>query len=187
MIKKTAVYLATGLALILLAGFLGLFLLSVPMADSIPVVGDYEPMIVQSGSMEPSIPVGGVVLVRKGIDPGDITEGDVITFRTPEQTGEPSYTTHRVTELSYETGDLTFSTKGDANEEPDSWTVPAASVIGREVLSVPYLGYFVRHVQSPYGFMLVVVVPALLVITLELRKIYLDIRERDLEEADACE
>ncbi|MHB0915685.1 MAG: signal peptidase I [Thermoleophilia bacterium] len=186
MIKRIAAYFATSIVAIVLLAFLGLFLMSVPVADSIPLVGDYEPMIVQSGSMEPGMAVGGIVLVDKRIAPVDIEVGDVITFRTPQQQSQTlSYTTHRVTAVDYENDKRVFETKGDANEDVDSWVVPADSVLGQEVLSVPYLGYFVRYVKSPMGFMAVVVFPALIVIAMELRKIFVDVSKR--ETADASE
>jgi signal peptidase len=72
-----------------------------------------------------------------------------------------------------------FETKGDANEEADSRLASTDSVIGREVIAVPYLGYFVRYVQSPLGFMVLIVVPALAVMVLEMRKIFVDIRARE--------
>lgn len=185
-IRKSAVYALTLLATAVILSFLGLFLMSVPAADSIPLVGDYEPMIVQSGSMEPGMAVGGIVLVDKSIAPVDIDVGDVITFRTPQQQSQTlSYTTHRVTAVDYENDKRVFETKGDANEDVDSWVVPADSVLGQEVLSVPYLGYFVRYVKSPIGFMAVVVFPALIVIAVEMRKIYVDVSKR--ETADASE
>lgn len=185
MLKKIAIYVLTFSALAALLAFLGLFLMSVEAADRLPIIGDYEPMVVQSGSMEPAMRVGGVVLVNKNIDIRDIAIGDVITFKTPSQDGMLSYTTHRVTDILFENGVQTFETKGDANEDPDSWVVPAESVMGQEVMAVPYIGYFVRYIKTPLGFMIVVVVPAMAVIALELRKVYVDIRER--EAIDACD
>lgn len=178
-IRKILSWTITGIVAVTIIAFIGLFLLSVAAAERLPLVGDYEPMIVQSGSMEPGIRVGGVVLVKKNIDTRDLTEGDVITFMTPNQTGQSSYTTHRVTEVAYEDDVRSFMTKGDANESPDSWVVPAGSVMGREVLSVPFLGYGIRYIKSPLGFMAVIVLPALLIIALEMRKIFIDIRERE--------
>lgn len=185
-VRKMLGWLVALLVALVLMVFLGLFLISIEAADRLPVVGDYEPMIVQSGSMEPGMAVGGIVLVDKSIAPVDIDVGDVITFRTPQQQSQKlSYTTHRVTAVDYENDKRVYETKGDANEDIDSWVVPADSVLGQEVFSVPYLGYFVRYVKSPMGFMAVVVFPALIVIAMELRKIFVDVSKR--ETADASE
>ncbi|MHB9088644.1 MAG: signal peptidase I [Thermoleophilia bacterium] len=178
-IRNIAVFLLIALVVIVLIAFLGLFLMSVEAADRFPVVGDYEPMIVLSGSMEPNLAVGGMVLVEKGIDPIDIDVGDVITFRTPSQNGENNYTTHRVTGIDYENDMRVFETKGDANEDVDSWVVPEDTVLGRASLSLPYVGYFVRYVKTPIGFLAFAVVPAFVVIVLEMRRIFKDIRQRD--------
>ena len=44
------------------------------------VVGASESYVVLSGSMEPTISPGDVIVVED-VDPGDVEEGDVITFR----------------------------------------------------------------------------------------------------------
>ncbi|GBE58374.1 signal peptidase I W [bacterium BMS3Abin01] len=95
--------------------------------QNLPVVGRYKPMVVLSGSMEPGIKVGSVVLVA-AVNPDDIKVDDIITFPLPRKPDnqEPANTTHRVTRVIADSGGLRFITKGDANDTVDNWEVAAA-------------------------------------------------------------
>lgn len=121
--------------------------------------GNYRLYVVQSGSMEPEIPVGAVVAVRP-VD--QYQESDIITYRENGQT-----ITHRV--IGEENGRLV--TKGDANEEADTQTVRQRDVLGKVLLDVPYLGYAVNSVRTPYGLFLLIILPATWIIYDEIRKI----------------
>ena len=70
--------------------------------------------VVISGSMEPAISTGSVVIVRPVI-PDTLRKGDVIMYYSPDKT---SLTTHRVFYVAYEPS-LQFITKGDANNNSD--------------------------------------------------------------------
>ena len=120
----------------------------------------YEP--VYTGSMEPAIPVGSVVVI-KPVDPESLREGDIICF---ELSG-PTSITHRIINVTEEG----FITKGDANEDPDTWIVKKENVIGKAIFTIPYLGYLVHFVRTPLGFILLIVLPASLIIIMEIRNI----------------
>ncbi len=123
---------------------------------------------VYSGSMEPAIHVGGMVVVRQ-VDPSAIREGDVITFVS--RVKADSFVTHRIVEVTENEGSLLFCTKGDANDAPDEELVRASDVVGRVWLSVPYAGYVAEFLQRPLGFGLVIGIPALVIVLIEIRNI----------------
>lgn len=77
----------------------------------------YIPLVVQTGSMEPKLPVGALLFV-KAQDATSVRAGDVITFDPP---GAPMRTTHRVVDAITHDGDVYFITKGDANPSNDDW------------------------------------------------------------------
>ncbi|MDD4255013.1 MAG: signal peptidase I [Methanofollis sp.] len=126
-----------------------------------PAIG-WHVEVVLSGSMEPAIPVGGVVVIGPA-SPDDVRVGDVITFKSGE-----NRVTHRV--VAVEAGSpARFLTKGDANEDADPVPVPAGNVVGRVLFSLPFLGYLAAFVRSPIGFVLTLVVPGLVLIALEVK------------------
>lgn len=129
---------------------------------------------VYSGSMEPAITVGSLVVVQP-VAPQTIKEGDVITYAPPTDTS--LRVTHRVIEVVEDEYGLMFRTKGDANEDLDAYGVPAQNVAGRVWLSVPYAGYVMDFIQKPIGLGLLLGVPAAIIIGMELGNIYKAIRE----------
>ena len=128
-----------------------------------PLLG-WQVVTVLSGSMAPTYPVNAALAIRP-IEAADVHEGDVIAFFTEE---DRPMVTHRVLAIDTSGGQLTFVTKGDANEDPDPDPMPASAVRGRVVAGVPYLGAFVRVVHQPLGFTLFLVLPALALIAQEI-------------------
>ncbi|WP_435318202.1 signal peptidase I [Haloarchaeobius sp. TZWSO28] len=129
------------------------------------VAGGDQSYVVLTGSMEPAINTGDVVVVTR-VDPTTIEVGDVIIY---ERANMNVPTTHRVIErTTTETGDLAFVTKGDANEDPDSGLVTTETVIGKISLTLPKVGYVIQFVNSKTGFLALVLIPFGLLILSEL-------------------
>ncbi len=108
-----------------------------------------EPYTVISGSMEPTYHVGSLIYVKK-VDPMTLQEGDPITFYLNDNT----IVTHRIIEVITDEDDPTarsFRTQGNANDTPDGDPVRVHQVIGKPILSIPYLGYLALYIQQPPG------------------------------------
>lgn len=125
----------------------------------------YRAYIVQSGSMAPSLPVGSIVITKTA---AVYSEGDIITF-TPE--GTKNQITHRIVSVGTSDAGATFTTKGDANEEADSWRITQDRVLGKSLFIIPKLGYLADFVRTPKGFVALVVIPASIIIYEELKAI----------------
>jgi signal peptidase len=121
--------------------------------------------VIMTGSMEPTIPVGSIVTIKK-VNPEDVKVGDIITFKAGEST-----ILHKVIEKVVENGSFYFRTKGDANEVPDPWIVKPEDIYGALLLTIPYYGYLVHFAGTPLGFALLVLVPATILIVNVVRKI----------------
>jgi signal peptidase len=146
---------------------LGLLLLATLM----PIPGNLEVKIVKSGSMEPAIPVGSIVVIKSA---SQYAIGDVITFGKDTKTQIP--TTHRIIETNTLNGSQIFVTKGDANDAADPVPTRISEVKGKVIASLPYIGYVLDFGRQPLGFGLLVGVPALAVIIDEVGKIIIEIR-----------
>ncbi len=99
----------------------------------VPLLAGWTPHVILSGSMEPRVHVGDVVVTREVPD-ATIAEGQVATVVDPDHPGRTR--THRV--LSRD-GD-TLVLKGDANRTADSSTVSVTDVQGIGVVRVPFVG-----------------------------------------------
>lgn len=123
---------------------------------------------VASGSMEPSISVGSVV-IAKSIDTATLEVGDVIVFSKTEK----HQIVHRISGI----GPQGFRTKGDANEDTDPFIVPPEAVSGKVMYDIPYLGYLADSLKSTWGFVLLLVIPGLAVISKEIHNIWKTTKE----------
>jgi signal peptidase I len=149
-------------------GLLGLIAVLL-LISAFPIAGNFQVKIIQSGSMQPTIKTGSVSVIKPA---QDYKIGDIITFQS---IGEIESVTHRVVDIKTENGQTKYTTKGDANNAPDLKEVPKNRVIGRVLFSIPYLGYVVSFAQKPIGFLLIIIVPALVIVYDEIRKIWKEI------------
>ena len=131
----------------------------------LPAVFASSLAVVYSGSMEPEMPRGALAWMEP-VDPATIAVGDIIAFNPPRS--EPDViVSHRVIEvIKGET--LAFSTKGDANEDPDWDVIPADNVVARVSFNLPDMGYLLlrvgKYTKGRIGFVLFIAVPTVLLI-----------------------
>lgn len=123
----------------------------------------FTPLKVLSGSMEPSIKTGDLIVV-KAIPDSNIEEGDIITFKTNPDT----FVTHRVVEVFDQDENSVFKTKGDANNVEDKELVKGQDVLGRYVFRLPAFGYISDFISTPKGFMLLFLLPMLILLGKEI-------------------
>jgi signal peptidase len=123
-----------------------------------PVVG-CRSLTVMSGSMEPAIRTGDIVVTRS-IHPLKARVGDVVTFHDPSRGGR--LVTHRVRRLQVTGAAVEFETKGDANNTAERWAVPTGGRIGRVVYRMPQFGYVLHRVSAPPARLALVGLPSVL-------------------------
>ncbi len=128
---------------------------SVLLAVFAPTILGYEHLVVASGSMGRSVPVGSVAITRM-VDARAVGVGDVIAFRSASAS---TRITHRVIEARDEQGRRVFRTKGDANATPDPEPLVTAGRVARIEWVVPYVGYAVRYARTPAGAAVLLVLP----------------------------
>ena len=116
----------------------------------------YQSYVIYSGSMEPTVKVGSLLLTRPA-DVEDLQAGDVITYRSP---GNHTTLTHRVVSIRQQDGERVFTTKGDASLEPDPQEVILRGQVSKMTFDIPYLGYVVDFAKSIQGIVLLLLVPA---------------------------
>jgi signal peptidase len=157
-VKKTAENFGLAVIVLIMAAAVAMFLA--------PIFG-WRVDAVFSGSMEPELNVGGLVVTRP-IDIENIKVGDTITFYSPINEKPVS---HRV--IAVEDGpSFSLRTKGDANENDDPFIVKAESLVGKVCFHIPYLGYITQFVKTPLGLLLTICLPGLILIAMEIKDIW---------------
>ncbi|OGE05576.1 signal peptidase I [Candidatus Curtissbacteria bacterium RIFCSPLOWO2_01_FULL_41_18] len=148
---------------------------------AIPAFGN-KALIVRSGSMQPAIKVGDLVVVtsQTGLITPQSTKlakykvGDVIAFKSDENS--KLFTTHRIVGKEIKDGKVFYQTKGDANNAADNNLVAEENIIGKSTFRLPYFGRLFAFAKSNVGFPILVIFPALLVIILEIINIVKELR-----------
>jgi signal peptidase len=139
-------------------------------------------LTVMSGSMEPALGVGDVVIDSR-VSPAEVRVGDIVTFSDPEGTGK--LITHRVRRVRIADGTAHLVTKGDNGNAVERWDVPAGGSLGRVEYRVPLLGFFVFWLNGPLARIGLIVIPALLLAGFELWRLWRPQRPGPLGNATA--
>ena len=146
--------------------FIGIIVLLVffTVGSNTNILRGYKSFMVLSGSMEPTINIGDIVITHKQIN---YFKNDTITFYGPEN----RVVTHRVALIKEQDGDTIIITKGDANRSIDSDTITPSKIIGKVIFIVPKLGFVVSFSRTIPGLVLLIFVPAVALISSELLKL----------------
>lgn len=110
-----------------------------------PMVLGYGYAVVASGSMEPTLSRGDLVIVRQE---SAYEKGNIITFI---QAGDQRTTTHRIVEAEEDR----FITQGDGNNLADE-SITAEQIFGKVVLTLPLIGYLIQSASTPLGLLVII-------------------------------
>ena len=151
-------------ALIFILGFTVFVSVLSATAGKAPSVLGFSVFQVQSGSMEPEIPVGGIVIVHKQ-KPSSLKVGDIISFYSNDMTISGEINTHRIVEIKdSDSGEKIFRTKGDANDAVDTAAVFEVDIIGKVILNVGTVGGSVLGVlRNPKIIFIFIVLPLIFI------------------------
>lgn len=121
------------------------------MAVAAPIIMGFRPVVVLSGSMEPTFPVGSIVYYHK-CDFEELQVGDAVTFKA-----EDTLVTHRITTVNGIS--RTVVTKGDNNSTEDPVPVEENEIVGKATnFAIPYAGYFVIYGKNPIAIVIMAMI-----------------------------
>jgi len=90
--------------------------------------------VIISGSMEPSLQIGDIVIVKK-VAQNELKQGDIISYRQGQ-----SVITHRIAEVIDKEGEVEYKTKGDNNNAEDSGIISYEMIEGKVVKHISQIG-----------------------------------------------
>lgn len=112
----------------------------------------YEAYIITTDSMTPTIRAGDVIITKK-VGKEKIQKGDIITFYTNSEIN-----THRITNIEEKDNETYYTTKGDNNNVEDSQKIKFSEIIGKHIITLPYLGTFIRIMENKVVFLIVILI-----------------------------
>lgn len=128
-------------------------------------LGGYSMFRVVTGSMEPTIKVGAL-LVTEQVEMNSIVSGDIICFRAQESAIFGKMMTHRVVGVHTAIdGSLFFETKGDANLVQDGYLVTQTNFVGKVIWHTGesnMLSSVFSFFSNKIGFLACIVLPCFL-------------------------
>ncbi len=107
---------------------------------------DHRLVVIRSGSMEPAMPVGSLLVVAS-VDPREVRPGDVVTVAIDSG----SLLTHRVLRVTSLDGYPAVELHGDANAVADVDVVSLDRLVGRVALVAPIAGFAAWWLANPAG------------------------------------
>lgn len=108
----------------------------------VPKLLKMDTLVVETGSMSPTIKPYSVIFVKHYDLFEDYRVGDIVTFTDEQQ--NKSFT-HRIVEI--DEFNQSFVTKGDANSEVDLGKTSAVYAKGKVEAVIPYIGYIVKFLR----------------------------------------
>lgn len=137
-------------------------------ASNTDIAGGFRSFLVQSGSMEPSIMTGDVVIINRQ---KQYFNNNVVTFKD----SQGRIITHRIVDINQDK----ISTKGDANRTSDPEIIDPTMVLGKVLLVLPKLGYVVSFTKTVPGVILLIVIPCLILIGDEVLKVIKNLTKKN--------
>jgi len=166
--KKLTIRLISGLTtvLLLLTIAVCLFFTLQSLSKGYASVGGYSISRVVTGSMEPTIHKGAILISKKQ-DISTIKVNDVICFRTDDKILGRATITHRVINVfTTPDGNTVLQTKGDANPTADPSPVSSRQLIGRVIKYTgdnSKMSDVVKFLTGDIGFIACILLPVIII------------------------
>ena len=125
----------------------------------IPQVAGISVFNIVSESMEPTINVNDLIVIKKCKE-SEIENKDIITYKKDDGTA----VTHRVIRKNKVNGETIYTTKGDNNPVEDDGVIKYSQVHGKYVFKIKGIGGFVEKIQKNNGLITVAIAVIIFVI-----------------------
>ena len=141
-------------------------------AKGIQYTPEYNAYVVLTGSMIPEILINDVVVTKRE-EAKSLETGDIITFISTDPRFTGMTITHRIINKYVDnvTGEYSFQTRGDNNPSPDSVLTRENKILGKVILKIPKLGYIQQFLATKGGWIIVILVPCLIVLSYDILKL----------------
>ena len=137
---------------------LSLIIQSILKPNQTPSFLGLKTYVIISGSMEPNINIGDLVVVQK--TKGELKEGDIISYRKGH-----SVITHRISQKTEnEEGEIIYKTKGDNNNTEDSEEIRKEEIEGKVIKVIPKIGNVTLVLKNKVVATVVVIILSIYII-----------------------
>lgn len=121
------------------------------IGNKLPMPFGYGAAVVLSGSMEPELSTGDLIIVKE-LESYQYSVNEVVVFQDPA-----SLVVHRIVQKD---GKM-LVTKGDANDAFDE-PINVSDVKGKVIFKLPFVGTIINFLKTPVGTALIIIAAILL-------------------------
>jgi len=150
-VKKIITIFVTVILLLVLSYNIYNFISINVLDKDLPTINGYAVLEVISGSMEPKISKGDIVIIDTKVN--NYKAKDIVTFKDTNG----SYVTHRILEINKDK----VITKGDANNTIDD-EINIDSITGKYICKLSGLGALIKSIRSPFALVMILIIGILL-------------------------
>lgn len=173
-IKKGITIVITAILVLLISFNIYNFICVSVLHKDLASIGGYSVLEVVSGSMEPTIHVGDLIIIDTSVK--DYKENDIVTFYDVKG----SFVTHRIISIDKDE----MITKGDNNNTEDE-PIATKNIIGKYVFKLTGMGQILASFRNPMVLILILVIGILVCVVMSLDKDgkpIIDEEDKELEE-----
>jgi len=132
----------------------GIFLLLYGLFHFVPGIAKYDFFSIGSGSMEPIIMTGDLVVIDSSVNLDDLLPGDIIAVDPGVDVngdGINDVIVHYLDSVTTVDGVREYRTKPEISDDQDPWILTDEDIIGIYVLKISKVGSFLMFAQSTFG------------------------------------
>ena len=150
-ITKVFKYIFYPIIILILLCNLWLIIQKLENPNKIPSLFGYKTFSILSGSMEPTLHIGDLIIIKE-INAEELKTGDIITFMEGN-----SAVTHRIIEIINENGKFSYKTKGDANDTNDNELVKQENIQGKYIGKIDKIGGLISKAKNTSTLIIIVI------------------------------
>lgn len=149
--KGLQIFLYLGLVCVLIYNII-IICKSFLYPNETPSIFGIKTFVVVSGSMEPELSIGDIVIVKE-YGQNQLMEKDIISYREGQK-----IITHRIYSIMLVNGDIMYQTKGDNNNSFDSQLVKYDDIEGKAIFIIPKVGNILIFLQNKNIIMFIIII-----------------------------
>lgn len=141
--------------------------------------------IVASDSMRKTdFDAGDIIFVKQIDDPSKLKAGDIISYQSSNVDHNGNIVTHKIRRSIEYNGNPAFITYGTTTDTDDIKPVLYEQIIGQYKGKIPKLGYVFSFLKTPIGYIFCILIPFIILLTLQGIQIFRVFRAHKKTERD---
>lgn len=151
--KKALLYLKNLIFIFIVIALFSYIICMKFYPDKIKELTGFQTYVILTDSMEPTIPVGSLVVDRSFDEEDQLNENTIISFKVNRLGDDVIFTHYFKKKEVDESGKERYYTQAENADRYDDYKTYREDILGTYVLHIPYAGKVVQFLQSPFALL----------------------------------